>query len=454
MIAFLIISLICILIIFEKDTLVKQDIEMLCRIASTIMIITLFFLIISTRKGTWSLSTVFAFSYCIFHFGLIIINSVNLNLSIEFREYINKWWFNESNGYAIILVIIGITSFASGTILTIPFCSRVKEKKEENYIIEKVVLLTGFWLLVISVSIWFYDIFSKGGFSLLTGSYHDYIENDSTNFLDGYHLHFGSLGLIFLAISKPGKLRNLGLAVFATFAIFALPLGIRGRVLFPALTAIAIVGMKKVPIPITKTLIFGLFILCAITVFRQIRQIGLAETEINQLSFRPLEGLAEMGSSLRPVTETVKIVRKGEALLYGASYWAPFDRSLVYLIPGWTRPPVAEDDRFLARSMSKNVGPIGFSIIAEAYMNFGVTGVFAFMFIIGLLFGKMDMWTPNIINQMKAGAIMLPLMVQIRNSFIFVPVSILIGLLIVYLIYWFSKLQNSKFNSKLKESSL
>ena len=289
MFAFVFLFTICAVLVIERETLAEQPISDVSIIASIILVVVFVVITIVSKRGIWSITSVFILVYCIFHFGIIVINAANLPLSKEFQAYLNKWWFNDSTHYAIVLVSIGLTSFASGSLLALSFGKRGHEIKEEKYAIERVVLLTGFCLVVISVSIWFFDIFAKGGLSLLTGSYHDYIDNDSAGFLDGYHLHFGSLGLIFLAISKPGKLRNVGLIIFAVFAIFALPLGLRGRVLFPVLAAIAVASMKKIPISTTKTLILGLCVLSAISVFRQIRQVGLAETKIDQLSLGPLK---------------------------------------------------------------------------------------------------------------------------------------------------------------------
>jgi hypothetical protein len=148
-----------------------------------------------------------------------------------------------------------------------------------------------------------------------------------------------------------------------------------------------------------------------------------------------------MGSSIRPVVEVVSWVKSGEEHIYGQSYWAPIDRLMVYFVPNWTRPPVQDDDRLLNVLIQQRAGPIGFSPIAEAYWNFGKYGVAFIMFLTGVLLAWIDAWSPTQTNRLIAGFILFPLLIQVRNAFVFVPVNIIIGLLIFLAMRLFYKLK-------------
>jgi len=417
----------------------------------------LFYLFCISAQGIWSLSSVFVIVYSLFHLGMVLILAVGAELPRRFISYANLWWSSYANHYAIILVLIGLTAFISG-VSAAHLIITPRQKDSWNFLPEgfdMFVSRVSFFMILVAVSVFFVNLLLSGGVSLLLGSYSSYIENSST-FLSGYHFYFNGLGLIFLAASKPSRYRRAGIFLYLLFALFALPLGLRGRVFFPMLVALSVAAMRKVPLSTTKTLLLGVCMLSAVTIFKQVRQVGLGEVVPSELSILPTEGLAEMGGSLRPVTEVVIQTDKGDDFLYGTSYLAPLDRSLVFVIPGWTRPPVSEDERFLAVRMSERVGPIGYSMVAEAYRNFGVLGVVTFLLAIGGLLGWMEIWPVTLVHQMRAGAIISPLLLEVRNSFIFVPSSIIIGLTVVFIlkrIYGLSRRGEEATGGSLDEQS-
>jgi hypothetical protein len=171
-----------------------------------------------------------------------------------------------------------------------------------------------------------------------------------------------------------------------------------------------------------------------------------------ELTINPLNAVAEMGSSLRAVQETVKW-RKHEnvELLLGGSYWAPFERQFALFIPQLERIDVQEDSRLLNIVVQKKAGPIGFSAIAEAYINFGEKGVIIVFFALAVLMAKMDSSASTIRNNIYIGVGLLPIFVTVRNSFIHVPVQLILGMLIASFVMYvaFKKDNSSRMTAKL-----
>ena len=84
----------------------------------------------------------------------------------------------------------------------------------------------------------------------------------------------------------------------------------------------------------------------------------------------------------------------------------------------------------------KKAGPIGFSAIAEAYINFGEKGVILVFLGVAMLMAKLDSSASTIRNDIYIGIGLLPMFVTVRNSFIHVPVQMILGMFIATLVMY------------------
>mgnify|MGYP000306620229 CR=1 FL=1 len=96
--------------------------------------------------------------------------------------------------------------------------------------------------------------------------------------------------------------------------------------------------------------------------------------------------------------------------------------------------------------VQKRAGPIGFSAIAEAYINFGEKGVILVFFLFGWIMAKLDSSLSNIRNDILIGVALLPVFVTIRNSFIHVPVQIILGLCLASLLMYLGYKKQDRMN--------
>ena len=293
--------------------------------------------------------------------------------------------------------------------------------------------IVGSLLVLVSVASWFASIASVGGTSLFFGSYEEYLEATSSSSGAFSLIWFGlGVGLCFSATSPPSNWRRLSFGIFVIFALFALPIGLRGEVLFPTLAAAVIAVRRRRKLPsIRVALLVGSAILVAIALFHDVRQVGLQNFSNSALSGNLLDGLAEMGGTLRPVVEVTRWHNSGEEFIKGASYLAPFDRALDVIL-GQPRLAAQNDPRLMnVLVVSRNLGHIGFSPVAEAYHNFATLGVVAVMSGIGLLVGRMSQWPLTASYQALIGIILVELLINVRNAFVAVPVHIIVGCLLL-----------------------
>ena len=79
----------------------------------------------------------------------------------------------------------------------------------------------------------------------------------------------------------------------------------------------------------------------------------------------------------------------------------------------------------------ERAGPIGFSIIAEAYRNFAAKGAFIVLLLVGLLLGRVDTWSSARVGQCAAGIIMTGLLLHVRNAFVPLPGHFVVGFAIL-----------------------
>jgi len=433
----LIFMILSIVIALYLEHLCHIDGKVLSIVSILIVAVSITYVFIASNRYVLTIYNIYLIVFCVFHFGLIFIYAFGLEVSPNFKNYIKKWFFSYYGNYAIVLVTIGLSAAMSGIL----FMLALGKGRGANDTVEipnpksdKILSIFGFLLVAVSVFSWFYVTLSHGGLSLLTGSYESFLEN-TAGYLSGWYYYFPlGWGLIVLAVANPSPLRRAGFSIFLIFSMVALPLGLRGEVLFPLFSALAVAGMKGMRLNLKKTMILGFCLLCTISALRQIRNVGIERVRIAEIAVSPVDSLGELGSSIRPVVEVVSWAEAGEDFIYGQSYWAPIDRALVYIVPGWTRPLLPADDRLLNVLVQRRVGPIGFSPVAEAYRNFGKFGVVFVMFLTGMFLTWLDALRPTQTNRLIAGFVFFPILIQVRNAFVFVPSNILLGLFLLFII--------------------
>lgn len=422
-------------IVFLEEPLFDLSLPNLCRFSTLLMTVMVWLVYLYSTRGIWSASFIYVSVFCLFHFGLIIVLGLTLPLPPDLAFIMDAYWpaLSSIKG-AVLLVDIGLVAYVTG-IVSNNIISSIKPLSpwKDTAATFTILARTGFAILVGAIFIWLVKVLASGGISVLLGSYREFLTATEDESLSILYFLIG-LGLVLLTASGPSPLRKRGYAIFVMFSIAALPLGLRGEVLFSACAALTAASMQSIPCSTKNAILFAVIGLCAIAAIREIRQVGVIGGKPSVASISPHNALAEMGGSLRPVAVVYSWAARGEEYLYGASFWAPLDRALYYVIPGWDRVDARNDNRLLNIVIQERVSPIGFSPVAEGHRNWGLPGVVIIMFIIGFVLARIEQRAYSRLEIAKVGVIMLVLLVFVRNAFTQVPFQLLFSFFIIYLV--------------------
>jgi len=422
--------LLALLLIFRAD-LESLDLIDACKFTSLIAILCSISVVRNAPRRLWSPSSVFFLVLVLFHCGLVVPWALGRNPSELILDPLELWFFRPSTVSALWLVDLGLVSFFLGSRLGSLSRIRIGRPGPADAELDGIMGVVGAVLLIGSIAMWFALALQSGGVGLLFGSYEHFLDATAGAMI-GYIYAMTDYGAVLLAASSPRRAHRVAVAVYTIWALIALPLGIRGEVMFPVVTTLAVIAYRRIPIRPVRTVVIAVAVLAVMAVVRNVRAVGIARVSEAQVSFDPLDGMAEMGTSLRPVAEVVFWHEMGDPFYDGSTYWAPIDRALYYVIPGWTRPPVAQDRRIPSNLVMERAGPIGFSMVAEGYMNFAAPGVFCVLAMVGFILGRISMWPATQINQCMAGITLSAFLAHVRNMFLPIPSQLIMGYALIW----------------------
>jgi oligosaccharide repeat unit polymerase len=219
----------------------------------------------------------------------------------------------------------------------------------------------------------------------------------------------------FSAISKKQKLFGLSFVVFA-FLMFMFA-GYRSAALFPTLIGVAlwVKSGRKLPLPIVAGGVFLVLILIATS--GNLRTMGkYSELELSDVSKALDEAnidssISEMGSSVKALASVLQLVPTTDGYRYGGSYLRAFtdsfpnigfninkDASREYAVKQKANDPDAIRRMHPADWLTYRIAPwhfehgygVGFSAIAEPFLNFGTAGILFIFIILGYGLGRLD----------------------------------------------------------------
>ena len=196
------------------------------------------------------------------------------------------------------------------------------------------------------------------------------------------------MGLYLAAAAAPSRRMRLVAALGLAWSFGVFGLGYRGFALTPMATMFAVLHKRGFRLPKAVWAV-GLAVLAvAIPAARSLRDNPLAQRSLADVALEahPLEGLQEVGGSLRPLVHTLELM-ENEPRRWGYTYWQAAAMILPNLAFEWDAggytpveklPPSLWMARLAAPWHYHHGGGLGFSAVAEPYMNFGLPGVVGF----------------------------------------------------------------------------
>lgn len=400
-------------------------------------------LIARDRRGIWSPSVIFFNVFAVFHFGLGLVYWSGGDL----RDIV--WITDPAVPRAFLLVAWGGIALFFGMLLPdlttsiiahlrqrhgtgTPAAAKAESAVGERAFISDLTVLprVGLLITVASIVTWFAVVLPLVGGRIWGLSYGEFLlATDGAGLSWAYF--FMSLGFAMSVLSGAPIATRWAIGIFALWALVALPIGLRGEVMFPTAAALMITSHRLKRIGFLAALTVGILVLSLSAMFREVRLGGWGGVNWSWQTVNPSAAVQELGQSLRPTFETIRWIEGGDQFLEGGSYWAPVERGFLRLFPVQARVEGEEDNRLLNVRVMERVGPIGFSPVAESYYNWGVPGVVVVMMFMGWIVAFLAVDPPSFLRQAMMAAIYVPLLNHIRNSFAPVLAQALVGIVVV-----------------------
>jgi hypothetical protein len=386
--------------------------------------------------GVWSAAGAYMAVFWCFHFGLVVALGSGYVAPVDLSPWDEPWVLSPFAPDAAWLALAGCLAFASGAGFVLAHRARAPQcRSDAGAAAAHGYGFAGSLLVFGSLAVWCGIVVATGGMTGFFASYDEYLQM-ITGFGTTLAVVWAVLGcgIVMAATGRPGWHRTAALAAFGCFSIVALPLGLRGEVLFPTVAALIALARRGTALTPFKTAVFGMALLVIIPIARDVRESGLRALPDAVLTVPGLDALVEMGGSLHPVEKVVQWHAEGDPYEHGATYWAPFERAAERVLPG-VHPKAADDDlRLMNVLVLDRIGAIGFSPVAEAYRNFGPFGVVFVLGLLGMVVGAIDTVRSARTAILLIAAVYVPLLVNVRNSFVSVPAQCAAGLLIAALV--------------------
>jgi hypothetical protein len=390
------------------------------------------------RDGLWSATGAYASVFWCFHFGLVAVLASGFIESHELSLWDQLWLLGPFGADAAVLALIGFTAFAAGASLIRAWANAADSRANPLDPNEGAHPFgpAGSALVLAAIVVWSGMVLMTGGASAFYGAYGDYLSgiDQAGGFMALVWLALG-WGIVMSVTGRHGRLRTSAIAAFAGMALIALPIGLRGEIMFPTVAALVAAARCGWTLSPAKACAFLIGLLIVIPSVREIRSTGLQGLSDVSLELRMFDAFVEMGGSLHPVEKVVRWHAEGEALDMGSSYWAPVERAAARVLPGVQTSAAEDDMRIMNVLVTDRVGPIGFSPVAEAYRNFGAVGVVLVLGLLGAGLAAIDGTGDRRLAVLAIAVFYVPLLTNVRNSFVSVPLQCGVGALFVAGIY-------------------
>lgn len=313
--------------------------------------------------------------FVMFHLGIPITNVLGYK-----NDYFDNelYWYYSLNTYnALVAVSVMLNAFFLSQVIIFKKPNfQIKSLNSVTYKINLIVLLlcSFIWILVIYFIIGVRD-------------YGEFYESQNS-LLSVIFIYFTTfISISFLIALLENKRSNLvPLLIYFIWGAIAFSMGMRGPVLYPLALALALLlSQKKFRLNFLRFSIGVLILLTAISYkFLERSNLDLSN------GVNPLAAIREMGGSLRPVYEVNLWIAQGMHHFYGATYWAPFERLFLSSTRIQDVIPATSDMRLMNNLIMEKAGPYGFSIVAEAFINFSYWGTIIIGLLVGIIFNYFD----------------------------------------------------------------
>lgn len=373
----------------------------------------------------------------LFHLGLVVPWALGL-----YGQPLPPWFLTNRLTPALALVVLAIGFYLAGVLWTAQPPPPVPAVYTNSLLFHSgvAIYLAGCVLFVLGIRSFGGARFFDVGYS---ETYRLAAQFDPRMF--GTSFTVVPIGLYLAVASFPLRRRAVVQAMTLAWVAGIFFLGFRGYALIPGLVALALLRERGCRLPRWGAAALVAVVLVAIPAARAVRDAGVRQRTLDGIPARlhPLDGVTEMGGSLRPLVHTLRYLET-ESWRWGHTYWQSLQTVIPNLAPRWQGAPYIPLDQLPPNhwltaqaepGMYLQYGGLGFSAVAEPYMNFGTAGVAAYFLLLGALLGRAAGFGSGRPATLALWAMVLgPLLWTTRNSFEIFFRPAVWGLLTVWLL--------------------
>jgi hypothetical protein len=391
-------------------------------LAAAVLAAALFALLGILRLPVLSPPVLYLSVFALFHLGLAAPWGLGL-----YEDRLPWWFISNRLTPALGLVLLAIASYAAGALLT---GQRKAASSTGTPGPNSLYFGAGVAICLLGGAMFFLGVQSLGGARFLEAGYSE-MYRLTAQFdprLFGTSFTVIPIGLYLTAAASPPPWRLFVCLLTGLWVAGVFYLGFRGFALIAGLVVLAVLRQRGYRLPLPAAAALLAVVLLAIPAARAVRDQPPGQRSLAGLAERlnPLDGIAEMGGSLRPLVHTLTYLEY-EPWRWGGTYW----RSLATVWPNlawrWSpgrHIPIEElpPNHWLtlqaAPGAYRRHGGLGFSGVAEPYMNFGAPGVVAYFLALGALLTRATRLAMGRPPFLAAWAMVLgPLLWTTRNGF-------------------------------------
>ncbi|MEU4423054.1 O-antigen polysaccharide polymerase Wzy [Actinoplanes sp. NPDC024001] len=381
---------------------------------------------------------VYGLMLCLFHLSIPILRTFGAAMPVRYSAYINSWFELSYATEAVYLSLLSFTALTTAFAWVQVFRQRTAEPGDEPAppVAPHGFAWTGAGLVIAGVAGYLGVLGLHAPELLAGGTYRRYLDTVGGSAAIAGCTLLVAIGLCVASASGRSRARAVAWQAFGLFALITMSFGSRTAAMFAAVAGAVVVAATARRVPRTRIAV-GIILgaLLSITVVQQVRDTGVSSTTVTSVSINPVGSLAETGGTVRTVAEVVKWRRTYQEPPYkGITYAAPVLR-LWERLTGQPRPEGFEDRRYAGVLLNQRVPEyqLGFSPVAEAFLNFGTIGVLLIFAAFGVLLGVFDARRLGHLGAARLGVCMYVLAYTVRNASNFVPITLAAGFLIIWL---------------------
>jgi hypothetical protein len=382
---------------------------------------------------------IYGWIFWLFHFGLVFPAAVASGVLDIYPDWAVDWLYYPESGKAAVLAAQFLGAFFAGWMMVWRRTGGQPSGAMRSIPNAPDLIVLGWWVIVAG-GFWVVRGIMRHG-AVFTRGYDDFFP---VHYDFSWALFVIAFGLALHLAGGRSVRSTLGTMLWAylPLALLNFLAGARTAPLATGTVLVVILGYRGYRLSRVRLIASVLIALAGIAVVQQTRGHGIEGAgywPAVREAANPLSGMMELGGSLRPVSATVNYVDVDQRpLLLGASYGYPAVRVAEQLLGSDDADPREEPRLVASHFAGLYRSAMGFSVVAEAYVNGDTFGVFAFALLWGALLGVAMSLLRGPYGLAILAAILMPMIVNIRNSFIFVPgwlawgiAALLVGRLVI-----------------------